>query len=131
MELNLIEYQGSVTFADTDVAGVAHFSTILRYAEEAEHALLEKMRIPVISHEGGFPKVRVECDYTAPMRFGDAFSVKLHLVQISNKSLRWGFVITVSNVCCASGELVTVLVNSEGKSVEIPQQWREKLETLG
>ena len=32
-------YKRRVQFAETDLAGIVHFSTIFRYMEEAEHAL--------------------------------------------------------------------------------------------
>jgi acyl-CoA thioesterase FadM len=67
-------YQRRVAFADTDAAGVVHFSRLLCYVEEAEHALLAELKIPLMGDDkdgGGWPRVHIDCNYFAPLRPAD------------------------------------------------------------
>src|SRR3990172_6068366 len=50
-------YRRRVQFADTDVAGVVHFSWIARYMEEAEHALWREAGLSIAPRDQpvGFP----------------------------------------------------------------------------
>jgi len=52
-------YRRRVQFADTDLAGVVHFSWIARYMEEAEHALWREAGLSIVSPDAplGFPRV--------------------------------------------------------------------------
>lgn len=130
MSAPLTEYKRSVSFSDTDMAGVVHFTTILRYVEDAEHAALRQMDVPAISKDGGFPKVHVECDYRSPVRFGDEVCVQLELDKISTRSLSWSFVLSVKEKIAARGKIVTAMVSNKGESIEIPKEWRDKLESI-
>ena len=118
-------YSRRVQFHETDMAGVVHFSRILTYVEEAEHELMQGMGVPAMNVDGGFPKVRVAVEYSAPLRNGDEFEVKMKLVNIGETSLTWGFGIFVSEGLCVKGKLKTVLIDKSGKSKSIPSGWRE------
>lgn len=120
-------YTRKVQFADTDMAGVVHFSTILRYVEEAEHEALIQVGVDPISKEGGFPKVRVECDYRRPLRFGDEASIEMNLLELGKSSLSWSFEITMNGAQAAEGKVVTAHVNRAGESEEIPREYRKRL----
>jgi acyl-CoA thioester hydrolase len=58
-------------FADTDAAGIVHFSTVFFWVEATEEALFRELRLPFLRAEGakltGFPRVRVECDFLSPI----------------------------------------------------------------
>lgn len=54
-----------VEFAETDMAGIAHFSSFIIYMEQAEHALLRSLGTSVFEHSfasGGSSVVRSEGD---------------------------------------------------------------------
>lgn len=121
-------YERRVQFADADLAGIVHFTTILRYVEEAEHAAMENMGVPAVSAAGGFPKVHVDCDYRSPLRFGDVAKISLCVEKVSAKSVRWKFLIHVSELLSAEGSLVTAYVTQDGVGAEIPNAQRSLLE---
>ena len=126
-------YEHRIPFKDTDMAGVVHFTSILSYAEIAEHTVLSELGIEVISSKGGFPKVHIDCDYQWPLRFGDVAIVHLSLSKCSEKSLHWQFEIHVrgngfsGNKVCAKGSMITTYVNEEGNSSNFPNVWRDLL----
>lgn len=120
-------YERKVNFADTDLAGIVHFSNILRYVEEAEHASMLEVNVPPVHSKGGFPKVHVDCDYRSPIRFGDLACVDMCLTKIGKCSLNWKFSVSVGKVLAAEGSFVTVYLNDRGESAAIPQDYRNIL----
>ena len=64
-----------VEFSETDMAGIMHFSNFFRFMETAEHGFFRSLGLAIINdkaHPGiGWPRVRAECDYKAPLHFQD------------------------------------------------------------
>ena len=119
-----------VPFHDTDMAGVVHFTNLLRYVEMAEHAAMESVTVPAMSREGGFPKVHVECDYVAPVRYRDEVDIVMTLEHISKGALRWSFKMTVLGEAVAHGKIITAHVTATGHPDFIPEQWGNRLDAL-
>ncbi len=69
-----------VEFADTDMAGIAHFTSFLRYMEEAEHAFLRQRGLSVVLEDAvgmlGFPKLSASCRYHRPVRFEQILEIE-------------------------------------------------------
>lgn len=80
-----------VEFADTDAAGVAHFSRLLAMIEEAEHGFFRERGIPILTKESAWPVVRVEVNFAGACRFGDEIEVRLSDFQPGKTSLTYGF----------------------------------------
>jgi len=127
-----------VTFAETDMAGIVHFSNFYRYMEEAEHAFLRSrgLRIKEDLPDGrvlGWPRVRGTCSFESPAFYEDELEIEVRIDRLGVKSLTLGFVIRRGTRQLATGELKTVCCrfDAQGKfeSVEIPPEWIEKLET--
>lgn len=128
-----------VAFSETDVSGRVHFTAFLRWAEDAEHAFLREVGVPVFEQEEnstGWPRVRVQCDYLAPAVFGDSVEVKLTLHAHGKTSLSWEFQILKNSpegaTCCAKGSYKTVLVRGESgaeQPTSISREWIEKVKT--
>ncbi len=119
-----------VPFSDTDASGRVHFSRILGYVERAEHDFLKQVGIEVFAEEsGGWPRVRVSCDYKNPLYFQDRIEVKLALKRVGSSSLGWEFEITKGgSETVACGEMVTVKVDKEGSPSALTVEEREVLE---
>ncbi|MCE9614221.1 MAG: acyl-CoA thioesterase [Lentisphaerae bacterium] len=125
-----------VEFADTDMAGVVHFTAYFRFMEAAEHAFLRSRGITLIdSQRPGLVWPRVKCgfEYRAPLRFDDEFEVQLSLVAVGRASLtvraeiiRDGQVLAVGhsvNACCRQSR------TGKLKAVPIPTAVRKQLES--
>ena len=85
----------TVEFHQTDAAGFVHFSNFFTYMEEAEHAFLDSLGIPVYVKERdgwrGWPRIRASCNYQSPLRFQDKFEIELQTLEIGPNSIRYGF----------------------------------------
>lgn len=109
----------TAAFADTDAAGIVHFSTVFRWVEGAEEGLFAELGLPFLARDGaalrGFPRVRVECDYLAPVHRGDSVALSLRPSEIGDKRIVWAFEAAVAGKPVARGSLTTVYAWREGE----------------
>src|SRR5512134_619534 len=84
-----------VEFSETDQAGIMHFSNFFRFMETAEHAFLRSLGFSAVLSRNGLnaclPRVHVECDYLAPLRFEDEVLVHLLVERKGERSLTYQF----------------------------------------
>ena len=100
-----------VAFADTDASGRVHFTAILRYVEETEHAFFSSHGMAVIDERHGWPRVHVDCDYRAPLAFGDEMIVTLVVQVVGKTSVKYTFSVKKGELLCAEGSMVIVRVD--------------------
>jgi YbgC/YbaW family acyl-CoA thioester hydrolase len=125
-----------VDFADTDVAGIAHFSNFFRYMEAAEVAFLRDRGLSVqMFHEGqelGFPRVSASCDFMRPARFDDLLTITVRVENLGRKSVTYAFEFFLNGDLLARGRVTSVCcrVNPDRsfESIEIPANLRARLE---
>lgn len=119
-----------VAFSDTDASGWVHFSKALIYAEKAEHEFLRQRGLSVFDRgQGGWPRVKVSCEYKRPLNFQEKFEVRLSLDHIGGTSLVWKFeIVKESGELAARGEMVTVKVDTTGSVASITDEERKFLE---
>ena len=130
MEAPCHRYECEVAFADTDASGWVHFSKALTYAERAEHDFLGRRGVDVFGRaKGGWPRVKVSCEYKRPLVFQEKIAVLLTLDHIGGSSLVWKFQILKANgELAARGEMVTVKVNAAGEVSGISEAEKNLLE---
>jgi acyl-CoA thioester hydrolase len=128
---NIVHRQsGEIAFGDTDASGWMHFPNIFKYVEAAEHAFLHSRGVLVFDREkGGWPRVKVSCDYKCPLKFGDKIEILLGISRVGASSITWEF--QVKNAAleiAAFGSMTTVRVDHLGRPSIIPDEDRDKLE---
>jgi acyl-CoA thioester hydrolase len=130
MDAPLHRHTCEVAFGDTDASGWMHFPNIFRYFEEAEHAFLKSRGILVFDRaQGGWPRVKVTCDYKRPLLTGDRIEVLLEIARLGASSVTWNFeVLDPSGETAAFGSVTTVRVNHEGRPQLISEEERQALE---
>jgi len=129
MENPLHRQAFEVAFGDTDASGWMHFPKIFNYIEAAEHAFLRSRGLLVFTREeGGWPRVKVNCDYKRPFLTGDALEVLLKVSNVGASSLAWEFeVLNASGEIAAFGDIVTVRVDGAGRPQRISAEERAAL----
>ncbi len=129
MENPVHRQAGEIAFGDTDASGWMHFPNIFKYVEAAEHAFLRSRGILVFDRaQGGWPRVKVSCDYKRPFRCGDSFEVLLEISRIGASSLTWNFqVLNAAGEIAAFGSMTNVRVDHEGRPALISEVDRAKL----
>jgi acyl-CoA thioester hydrolase len=121
-----------VQFYELDSAGIVHFSTYFRYMEEAEHALWRDAGLSIAppGAEFGFPRVSVACDYHKPLRFEDEFDIRIRIVAITEKSIRYHCALTRNEERIATGAVTVVCTRKSPagvmKAAAIPREIAER-----
>ena len=117
-----------VEFADTDAAGVAHFSRLFAMVEEAEHGFFRERGIPILKKDSAWPVVRVEVDFADACRFGDEIEVRLSDFQPGKSSLTYVFEAAIDGRKVFSGKMTKCHISpATGRAVEIPGEILQRL----
>lgn len=85
-----------IAVADTDMAGIAHFTAYLRWVEEAEVAFYRAAGTSLCGREAdgtllGWPRVSVAAEYLGPVHFEDVVLVSVSIVRDGRSSREWRF----------------------------------------
>jgi len=120
-------YRRRVQFADTDSAGVVHFSWIVKYMEEAEHALWREAGLTISPADGvvGYPRVALSVDFSAPLHFEDEFEVHVRVEAISRRTIRYAHTIRRGDTVIATGTMTAACVRKTPapmRAIEIPAE---------
>jgi YbgC/YbaW family acyl-CoA thioester hydrolase len=101
-----------VEFSDTDMAGIVHFSRLIVFMENAEHAFFEALGASVsMEHEGkhiGWPRVAVEAEFKAPARFNEHVDIHVQVLKKGTSSMTYGFEIRVGERIVGTGKMTSV-----------------------
>ncbi len=131
----------TVEFAETDMAGIAHFSNFFRWMEACETAFVRSVGVSLATFTPGevvgWPRVNATCDFRAPLRFGDTFEVRLYVKEMRTRAVSCVFQFrkiidgTVEPKILAQGEIVAVCVAGDGRggmvAQPIPENYRSKI----
>jgi len=84
-----------VEFAETDMAGIAHFSCFFRWMETAEHDFVRSLGQRVHGSSAGldfgFARTHASCDYRRPVTYLDLVEIRLRVTKKSRKSFGYAF----------------------------------------
>ena len=127
-----VEYR--VYWSDTDAAGIAHFTSILKMVEKAEEDLYRSIGIQSVHTT--LPRIEVHVRYRAPLRWGDLAKIELKLEEARRRGLRYGFKIyNVSiNKLAAEGYIAVACVKKSEGSIaptECPEELFEAWKRYG
>jgi YbgC/YbaW family acyl-CoA thioester hydrolase len=128
-----------VEFADTDMAGIMHYSNFFRFMETAEHGFFRSLGLSIFmdkAHpEVGWPRVHAECDFHAPLRFEDQVEIHLFVSEKKSKALSYIFNFRKLNtnppLLVARGSLTVVCVTQQGGKMaacSIPTSIADKIQ---
>ena len=126
------KYRRRVQFAETDLAGIVHFSVMFRYMEEAEHALWRAAGLSIAEpgSEIGWPRLSAACEFRNRLHFEDEFEVWVRLADVKTRTLEYEFTLVRGQTVIAVGTMTSVCVKKSPttmKATEIPADIVEKL----
>jgi len=106
-------YTRRTHFAESDAAGVIHFSRMGCYVEEAEHAFLEERGFGIDLRDPAalrWPRVRFSAEYLGPVFPRERIEVVLETGEPGESSIRWRWSIrgATDGRRIAEGEMTTV-----------------------
>jgi YbgC/YbaW family acyl-CoA thioester hydrolase len=85
-------HEVKVRFADVDHARIVYYPRFFHYFHVAMEEMFEQvlgMSYPEVldGDHVGFPAVHIECDYSAPVRFGDVLRIRITCARLGTKSV--------------------------------------------
>ncbi len=119
-----------VNWVDTDASGLIHYTAALRYFEVAEHAFMRALfgEPPMGTRTFLLPRVHVEADYKAPLRYPEVFDCAAWIAALGEKSISYGYEIhRADGTLCITGKIVAVAVDRSGQSIPLPPEVRATL----
>src|SRR4051812_32449149 len=125
-----------IQFAETDMAGIAHFLNFFRVMEGGEDAFFRSVGLSVsMQHDGmhvGWPRVSTSCEFFGPVRFEDELELRLRVVKLGDKSLSYEVDFNLGGRRMALGKTTSVCceLRPDGtmKSIPIPRELRDRLD---
>lgn len=130
---NELRFQRRVAFAETDAAGIVHFSNFFRYFEDAEHELWRQAGLSIHPEQSdiGWPRVSACCDYHRPLRFEQEFEISVAIAEMSRRTIRYEGTITRNGerVATANWKIACIAKQPDGsmRSTDIPANILERL----
>lgn len=120
-----------VEWSDTDAAGQYHFTAVLRWVEQAETVLQDRLGIAGTIGRCN-PRVHLEVDFTRPLAYGDIAEVHLTVTKVGSSSITYGFRVSCVGQLVAKGAVVTVFSDPDRPAaVLLPDPVRTALLTGG
>jgi acyl-CoA thioester hydrolase len=110
---------------DTDASGHYHHGTVIRWVESAEAELFR--RIGRADMYGRIPRVHYEADYHSRVWFGDEIDLLLTVDKVGRSSLSMSFTALSGETLVATGSLVQVNADDDGRAVPWTSQVRAAL----
>ena len=110
----------TIEFADTDAAGLLHFSAYFRLMEATEHAFYRSLGGTGFAEDGrarrGMPRVSASCDFLRPIRFEDEVEVLLRVRKAGERKVGYEFEFRVrpDPTPAATGSMIVVHAQRSG-----------------
>ena len=127
-------YPRRVQFAETDLAGIVHFSTMFRYVEEAEHALWREAGLSIVQRDSdlGWPRLSAALEFRNPLRFEETFEVWVRIAALKTRTIEYEFTLVRGKTVIAVGTMTSICVRKQAdgtmRAAEIPADVAEKLD---
>ncbi|HMP04162.1 MAG TPA: thioesterase family protein [Gemmatales bacterium] len=103
-----------IGFADTDMAGIVHFSRFFILMEEVEQEFLRSRGLSVIFAEDdvtyGLPRVSAHCDFERPVFFEDVLDAKLWIERLGEKSITYAVEFSKDDQVVAVGRITACCI---------------------
>jgi 4-hydroxybenzoyl-CoA thioesterase len=115
-------YATPVRFADVDHAGIVYYPRFfhmfhLAFEELWRARMGARAYSDLIDREHiGFPAVRAECEFKAPLKFGDTAEIELSITRLGTTSITFRYRVYRAaderpRVLCAQGQVVCAVVD--------------------
>ena len=129
-----VSFSRRIDFPMVDLAGIVYYPVFWDLAHRFFELSWEEicgLDYPHIIQELrlGFPAVKNECEFIAPLKYGDIVTCKLWVSEIGTKSCTWKYHFTnQNNETVWEATVITVCVNLETlESIVIPENLRNDL----
>ena len=123
-------HERRVAWVDTDPSGAYQFTAGIRYAEEAEIAMLRELGVLEVLYPH-LPRVSVGADFRRPCYFEELVLVRIRVAALGTSSVSYVFRLELPDgTLCADGRMSAVFIGADGQPTELPSVARQALTKL-
>ena len=119
-----------VYYEDTDMGGIVYHANFLKFIERARSESVAEMGLDqnAMREEGVvFAVRRIEADYMAPARYGDALEVRTTTRSVSGARLVMDQVVMRGGATLFAAQVTVACITMAGQPVRLPAQLRNKV----
>ena len=117
-------HRETVRFRDLDSLGHMNNAVYATFVEQARIAFLSPQGADVEN----MILARLEIDFRAPVEFGETVEISVQPTRVGTKSFDLEYVMRAAERVVAEAKTVLVAYDyAEARSVEIPDEWKERL----
>ena len=133
----MFTYRRRVQFAETDQAGLVHFTAMFRYMEEAEHALWRAAGLSVAdpASELAWPRISASMEFRHPLRFEEEFEVRIRVASSKTRTLHYECLVVRGDVVVAEGTMGSICARRQPdgsmRAAELPADLVVRLNGAG
>jgi YbgC/YbaW family acyl-CoA thioester hydrolase len=124
-------YRSRVRFGDTDASGRIFYISLLHHFDSAEAEFLRSLGVgyhAIQDKNTGFPRVRVECDYTGALVYDDLMDIAVIVDRVGGASFTVAFDVTVEGRRAAHGKVTIACISRETqRAIPLPENLRAAL----
>ncbi len=133
--MSVFTYATPVRFADVDHAGIVYYPRFFHYFHVAFEELWRarvgpRAYVELLDRDRvGFPAVRAECEFHAPLRFGDTAEIDVSVSRLGSKSITFRYRVWRAaedarpRTACADGQVVCAVVDlARFMAVPVPER---------
>ena len=129
----MIELSRRVRFEEVDAAGIVFFGAFSTYAHEAMEHFFDQLEGGyaglINARKIGFPAVKLEVEFTAPLRYGDTMVIATTVAHLGNRSATFLYQVRRGDgaPCAVIRHTVVVSDLTAMRSTEMPGDVRAAL----
>ncbi|MDX2090783.1 MAG: thioesterase family protein [Kofleriaceae bacterium] len=141
--MSAFTYATPVRFADVDHAGIMYYPRFFHLFHMAFEELWRARIGPraysqlIDRDKVGFPAVRAECDFKAPLAFGDTAEIEVSVARLGGKSITFRYRVFRAadsereRALCAEGQVVCAVVDlAKFVAIAVPERVTAMLANL-
>jgi acyl-CoA thioester hydrolase len=132
----MFTYKRRVQFAETDLAGIVHFSVMFLYMEEAEHAMWRAAGLSIADPKSdlAWPRLSASLEFRNPLRFEEEFEVRLQISALKTRIIEYACRIVRDETLIASGSMAAACARKHDgggmRAAELPAEIVERLKNV-
>jgi YbgC/YbaW family acyl-CoA thioester hydrolase len=124
-------YQSRVRFGDTDASGRIFYVALLNHVDAAEAEFMRSRGIGYRAIQDasiGYPRVRVECDYTGALVYDDLMDIAVTVERVGRASFTLAFDVSVESRPAARAKVTIACIDRRTqRATPIPENVRTGL----
>ena len=124
-------FELSVYYEDTDLAGIVYYANYLKFIERARSEWVQALGIDQMRLKAEYGVVfavrRIEADYLQAAKFGDRLKVRTRVLELTGARVRLEQKVERDTETLFTANVTLIALTEGGKATRLPAEFRLKL----